>query len=307
LLTEAAVKTVVLLLTALLLASTAGLALEITSIVPSRAAPATPVILTGGPFSAQSRIFLGEHDVAPTQVLAGQLEFLVPALPAGSYSLTVQDDREVVLQPFTFEVLAPLPEITVIEPNNLDVCADVDERLVQVEGRNFLPNSSLLLNGNAVSSRVVNDGTMEFQLPELPAGVYGVAVHNPDGTTSLPHALWVNSVPEITSVDRGEEFVNHYEMVIHGKNFFYNSILVINEPRSTGTGVAYRQLTFNAGRGGSADWSSAPAAPGEKLLYSNCRTLVYHRYPINQQDKELTLLIINPDGKKTSLFPANLP
>lgn len=301
-------KIIIASLTVLLLACNVSRALEITSVVPGRATPATPVTLTGGPFSAQSRVFLGEQYVAPTQVLAGQLMFLVPSLPPGSYSLTVQDDIDLAVQPFNFEVLAPQPHISAITPDNLDVCSDEPERQVQVTGRHFLPESILLLNGNAVSTRVIDDGTLEFRLPEVPAGVYGVVVYNPDGTTSLPHALWVNNVPEIVAVERGEEFVNHYEMVIRGKNFFYNSILMITEPQGTTAGMGSRQLTFRAAQGGTADRYAFPGAPpGEKLLYTDCQTLIYHRYPNNPQDKELSLQVINPDGKKTSPYTVNLP
>jgi len=290
-------KTLIVSLAALLLAGNTSWALEITSVVPGRATPATPVTLTGGPFSVQSRIFLGEQYVAPAQVLAGQLMFLVPSMPPGSYSLTVQDDIDLAVQPFNFEVLAPQPQISTITPDNLDVCSDETERRVQVTGRHFLPESVLLLNGNAVSTRVIDDGTLEFRLPEVSAGVYGLVVHNPDGTTSLPHALWVNNVPEIIAVERGEEFVNHYEMVVHGKNFFYNSILMITEPQGTTAGMGSRQLTFRAAQGGTADRYAFPGAPpGEKLLYTDCQTLVYHRYPNNPQDKELSLQVINPDG-----------
>lgn len=294
-------------LAALLAQVATGLALEITSVAPNRGAPASRVILSGGPFSPQSRIYLGEQFVAAAQVLPNQMVFTVPPLPPGSYSLTVQSDEDVAIQAFTFEVLAAQPQIVAVTPNNLDFCADEAERRVQIEGRSFLPGALVLLNGNAISGRVVDDSRLEFSLPELPAGVYGVEVRNPDGTSSLPHSLWINSVPEIAGVERGNDFVNHYEIIVHGKNFFFNSILVVREPESTTVGKSFRQLTFHAGQGESGGRRSIQSLPGEKLLYQDCRTLVYQRHPSTPQDKELTLQVINPDGKKTEPYTATLP
>lgn len=297
-------RTLRAMLLAVLLTSTPALALEITSVVPARATPGMPVVLTGGPFSSQSRIYLGEKFVLPVRQFPRQMEFIVPALPPGSYSLTVQDDINSALQPFNFEVLVPRPQIAEVKPDNLDVCTDSAERLVRVNGSNFSAESQLLLGGSAVNSRAIDPSSMEFRLPEMPAGVYGVEVRNPDGSTSLPHSLWINSVPEISSVERGDEFVNHYEVIVRGKNFFYNSILVLTE---TDASLGTRQMTYYAHRGTPAAASMSMVAPGEQLRYLDCRTLVYLRYPSNYQDKELTLQVINPDGKKTAPSTVTLP
>jgi hypothetical protein len=299
-------KTMLTVLFTVLLAVTPGLALEITSVAPTRATPATRVILTGGIFSSQTRIFLGEQLVAPTQALPRELVFIVPPLPPGSYSLTVQDEIDTALQPFNFEVLAAHPQIVAVEPGILDVCADETERLVRVEGENFRPETMLLLNGNAVNGRILDAGIMEFRFPDLPAGVYGVEVRNPDGTTSLPHSLWVKSVPEITGIERGADFVNHYEVIIRGNNFFFNSILVVSEP-DTFRGSGYRQVTYYANRSATSLAQDTYAAQGERLRYNDCRTLLYMRYPNNFQDKELILQVINPDGKKTEPYAVTLP
>lgn len=296
------------LLFLLLLAGPAGAAMEITSVSPGRATPDARVVLTGGIFTPQSRVYLGEQFVAPLQLLPRQIEFVVPSLPPGTYSLTVQDDVDAAAQPFLFEVLAPHPQITAIDPPSVDVCADDVERTVRVFGRHFRPGTALLVGGNVVASRVVDEGTLELRLPGLPAGVYGLEARNPDGTTSLPQSLWVTGVPEITGVERGGEFVNHYEVVIRGRNFFFNSILVVREPDTVAGGGSTRQLTYYAHRG-------APGAPGgltiggggESLRFNDCRTLVYLRYPSNFQDKPLTLQVINPDGTKTAPYAMTLP
>jgi hypothetical protein len=299
-------RTLLLLVIGLLLASTDGLALEITSVAPSRAAPVTLVVLSGGPFSSQSRIFLGEQLVPASRVEPGRLEFVVPEIPAGSYSLTVQDDAAIAMQPFLFEVLALPPQIASVVPDNLDTCADVVERLVHIEGRNFLPGAVVLLNGKSVASRFIDSGNLEFYFSELPAGVYGVEVRNPDGSASLPQSLWVNSIPEITSIERDKGFVNHYDIIIRGKNFFYNSILVVREPETL-IGRPFRLLAFHATRGGAASSGDNLAARFDQLEYRDCRMLVYQRYPLDMQDKELVFQVINPDGKKTGPYSVTLP
>jgi len=301
------IKTILPVLFAMLLASVPGLALEITSVAPTRATPETRVVLTGGLFSQQSRIYLGEQFVPTIRLLPRQLEFIVPPLSPGTYSLTVQDDIDTAVQPFNFEVLASPPQLTDVEPKNLDVCSDESERLVRVEGRNLSPETQLLLDGKAIGYRLIAPGTMEFRLPDLPAGVYGIEARNPDGTSSLPQSLWVNNVPEISGVERGGDFVNHYEMIIRGKNFFYNSILVVKEPNTSAGGPEIRQLTYYANRGASGAGQGQVAALGEALRYNDCRTLLYLRFPGNFQDKELTLQVINPDGKKTSPYVVTMP
>ena len=52
----------------------------------ARAVPGTRVIMTGGIFTGESRIYLGEQFVVPQQVLARQLDFVVPALEPGNAS-----------------------------------------------------------------------------------------------------------------------------------------------------------------------------------------------------------------------------
>jgi hypothetical protein len=158
-----------------------------------------------------------------------------------------------------------------------------------------------------VASRTIDATSLQFRLPEMPAGVYGVQVRNTDGAASLPHSLWINSLPEISTVERGGDYVNNYEMIIRGKNFFYNSILMVREPENSTFGRDYRQLAFRAGQDGSTGYGNFQAMPGEQLTYRDCTTLIYQRYPLDMQDKDLILQVINPDGKKTDPFPVTLP
>lgn len=282
-------------------------ALEITSLAPVRGTPGTLVGISGGPFSPQTLPFLGEQYVSPLQISENYIEFTVPYLPPGNYSLTVQDNTMSAAQSYLFEVMAPTPQITNLSPSILDVCTMTPENQLQVNGRNFLPGAVLLVNDRVVSSRVISSTSLEAQLPGFQnPGVYGVSVRNPDGATSLPHSLGVNSIPEINSVERGAEFVNYYEVIIHGKNFLFNSTLVVKEPEASTIGQTYLQLFFvpkKRSQGG----MDINAPQRNRLIYVDCQTLIYLRYPSSFQNKDLGLQVFNPDGQNTNQHFVVLP
>lgn len=282
-------------------------ALEITSLAPIRGTPGTLVGISGGPFSSQTQTFLGEQYISPLQTSENYIEFTVPYLPPGNYSLTVQDNTMATGQSYLFEVMAPTPQITNLSPSILDVCTMTPENQLQVNGRNFLPGAVLLVNDRVVPSRVSSSTSLEAQLPGFQTpGVYGVSVRNPDGATSLPHSLGVNSIPEINSVERGADFVNYYEVIIHGKNFLYNSTLVVKEPEASTIGQTYLQLFFvpqKRSQGG----MDINAPQRNRLIYVDCQTLIYLRYPSSFQNKDLGLQVFNPDGQKTNQHFVVLP
>jgi hypothetical protein len=278
------------------------LALEITSLAPVRGTPGTLVGISGGPFSPQTQPFLGEQYVTPRITLKNYMEFAVPYLPPGNYTLTVQDNTMVAAQAYKFEVMAPTPQVTNINPSILDACPIDPQNQLQISGRNFLPGAVFLVNESAVLSSVISSTLLEVQLPALQKpGVYGGSVRNPDGATSLPLSLWVNSTPEINSVERGADFVNHYEVIIHGKNFTANSTLVVKDPEDSTIGQAYQQFSFVSRN------RTAHISPRNRVTYVDCQTLIYHRYPSSFQVKDLRLQVFNPDGRKTDQYYVALP
>jgi hypothetical protein len=279
------------------------LALEISSVAPVRGTPGTLVAISGGPFSSKTQPFLGEQYVAPRITLRNYIEFAVPYLPPGNYSLTVQDNTMIAAQAYQFEVMAPTPQVITINPNILDACSIAPQNHLQIIGRNFLPGAVFLVNGNAVLSSVISSTLLEVQLPALQKpGVYGGSVRNPDGATSLPHSLWINSTPEINSVERGDDFVNHYEIIIHGKNFIANSTLVVKEPEDSTVGKAYQHFSFV-----SRNTTESISKLGNRVTYVDCQTLIYHRYPTSFQVKDLGLQVLNPDGRSSDQYYVALP
>lgn len=278
-------------------------ALEITSLAPIRGTPETLVVINGGPFSPEAQPFLGEQYVVPKIITKNYIEFSVPYLPPGSYSLTVQDNRMVTAQTYQFEVMNPKPQITSISPSILDACPTDPQSPLEINGRNFLPSAAVLVDENTVPNRVINSTLIEVQLPAIhQPGVYGVSVQNQDGASSLPHSLWVNSTPEIMSVEQGSDFVNYYEVIIHGKNFLFNSTLVVKEPEDSTVGQGYQQFSFS-----SRNNADSITPKGNLLSYVDCQTLIYHRYPTSFQVKDLGLQVFNPDGRKSDLYYVSLP
>ncbi len=279
------------------------LALEVSSVAPVRGTPGTLVAISGGPFSPQTQPFLGEQYVVPRITLNNYIEFAVPYLPPGNYTLTVQDNTMIAAQAYQFEVMAPTPQVININPNILDACSTAPPNKLQIIGRNFLPGAVFLVNGNAVTSSVISSTVLEVQLPALlKPGVYGGSVRNPDGATSLPHSLWVNSTPKINSVERGADFVNHYEIIIHGGNFIANSTLVVKEPKDSTIGKAYQHLSFV-----SRNRNESISTQGNRVTYVDCQTLIYHRYPTSFQVKDLGLQVLNPDGRSSDQYYVALP
>lgn len=297
-----------LLATITLLLQFPAQALELISVTPSKAEPEALVTLSGGPFTKQSQILFGAEKLRPYSIGTGQLTFIVPALPAGKYALRVSQAGQLAQQTYKFEVLEPIPRITGVTPSNIDACFDAFEQTIQVEGRGFLPDTMVLFNGSTADKRVTAPNKLEFTLvPGLRAGVYGVQLKNPSGTTSLPHSVWVNDIPTIYSVERGEDFVNHYEVVIKGGNFYFDSILSVTEPESEPSERRHQPLILHAHETAARALSHPRDLKAGRIIYRDCRTLVYHRYPTSFQEKELILQVINPDGKKTAPFTTSMP
>jgi len=201
-------------------------------------------------------------------------------------------------------VMAPTPQVTSINPSILDACPVDSQNHLQINGRNFLPGAVLLVNDRVVPSSVVSSSSIEAQLPgPQEPGVYGVSVRNQEGATSLPHSLWVSSTPEIESVEQGADFVNYYEVIIHGKNFLFNSTLVVKEPEDSPLSQSYQQLSSVSPNSAG---SQVIISPQNRVIYVDCQTLIYHRYRTSRA-KDLGLQVFNPDGRKTDLYHVTLP
>jgi hypothetical protein len=285
----------------------AASALEITAVSPVVASPGAVVTILGGPFSAEAKVILGDRPIEPTAAAQRQLIFTVPPLAEGEYTLSVQDGQEISPPAFTLAITAPEPFIGSLGPSNIDTCAPDNERRVIVTGRDFAPGASLLLDGKIVAHTALGPESLSFVPPALPSGAYGVQVINPDGKKSLPHSLYINDIPEILNVYQGEEFVNYYQVVIEGKNFTFDSNLVINEYPVGFYDLPPQQRVISPQSDVGSPGKLPRPSQSDNLRYIDCGTLIYNRYPYSNQPKRVSVKVVNPDGKETSTYELAIP
>lgn len=300
-------ETVLVALILLVLTALPAAGVEISSVYPPVVAVGTPVTVIGGPFSSDVRIDLGGRQLRPRSIGTRQLVFVTPQLPAGEYALFLREGAQTSKQTFSLRIELPPPAIASISPSNLDVCSTAEQRRVSLRGDYIQPGAQLLLDGSVVPFHRENEQSFSFTPPPLRAGSYGLQVINPDGKKSLPHTLWFSSLPQIESVSEGENFVNYYQVVIRGKNFFHNSVLLINEYPGGFEDQPPSQRVIPAQGGAAFSGDNARQRQSASLSYQDCHTLIYNRYPPTGQAMRLVLRIGNPDGQQTEPYEVFLP
>ena len=300
-------RLIVFCLACLILFPFSVMALEITGVSPAVVASGSAVTVIGGPFSRDVKIMLGDRQIAPSMVGQRQLVFTVPPLETGEYSLFLREADQTSAQTFTLRIIEPAPRIGSLSPTNIDMCSSEDERHVVVAGHHFLPGATLLLEGSALPFTRTSEEELTFTAPSLEAGIYGIQVVNPGGTSSLPHSLWFNDIPEILNVHIGEEFVNYYQLVIEGKNFSAGASLVVNEYPPGVFDLPPEQQVLTARGVGTGTAPLERPSQADNLRHLDCNTLIYNRYPISSQAREVSLQVVNPDGKQTPAYHLTTP
>ncbi len=262
-------------------------ALEIRSVAPAPAAAGAVVTVTGGPFTPATEVLVGEQVVTPETAAADQLTFIVPQLPAGDYQLVLRQDGQLSANPFILRIIPPVPWIGALDPAFLDECTTESQREVIIEGGGFQAGTRVLLNGAAVPHRFLNETTLAISIPQLPGGVHEVQILNPGDLRSLPQALVIDSLPEFFDIRQGADRVTTYELIIEGRNFLFDSVLVVD------------------GR---------PLRPGppptqwvEQVEYVDCNTLIYHRAPVTTQLRQVSLQVVNPGGRQSPVIWVTIP
>ncbi len=259
---------------------------HLTGIAPAVANPGTTVTVSGGPFEKGVRVLFGEQQLAPASVTNRQLTFVVPPLPEGDYLLLLQVGQETSERGLFFRIVLPPPEILALSPAQVAACAAGEQRQVEVQGRHLRPGVQLLVDGVALAARRSGD-QLTFTVPDLAPGLHQIQLGLPDGRQSRPAALLIDSTPTIASVTQGEEYVNYYQLIISGQNFFYHSTLVVD---------------------GRPIPSSYPGTvQADNVTYVDCHTLLYQRYPYSKQPKTLSLQVIDRDGKESPVFSLTAP
>jgi len=236
---------------------------------------------------------VGEEPVAPERMEKRKLLFTVPGLPEGWYAVSLRNQHETFPSGFTLHILEVEPRIELITPSEIDACSSPEERTLAILGVNFKPGAIALLDGAAVSSLQSEKNEITFIAPPLEEGIHKVQVANPGGLQSLPHMISVNGIPEIFSVAQGEEEVLSYELIIHGKNFLYQSTLVVND------------ISIDPNNGGTRPPIFRPHTGSVKYL--DCNTIIYHRRPVSTQIKQISLQVVNPGGKQSPVHYVTVP
>lgn len=271
---------------------------EIVSVIPSTAAVGTAMTVTGGPFDPDVRILVGEREVVPDRPDGRQLVFTVPPLASGDYALMLKSGGRVSPSLFSVRVVEAEPRIIAVHPGTIDECSAAPERKITVSGEAFSPGARLLLDGAAMPVETMVEREISFIAPPLKGGLHQIQVVNPGERKSLAFALFVNSHPEIHGVEQGPDQVTHYELTIRGKNFLFNSTLLVD-------GISINPARISSGP---QVFLTPVAHPGsDAVRYLDCNTLVYSRYPVSRQAKRVSLQIVNPDGQPSPLFHLTIP
>ena len=296
--------TVLAFIICLIFAATVSAAdLQLHSVKPATTNSAATVQIYGNGFSTATKVLLGGAEFTPVLIDATQLQLRVPQLDEGEYALQLIDQDRMAVQNLSLRIELPPPQIDSVSPANIDECSTPDERHVTVRGRYFQPDSTLLVNDAERKATVVNDQQINFVAPALDAGSYGVMIGSAAGKFSLPQSLYINNVPKIFNLSVGEDYVNSYQLIITGKNFYPDSRLVISD-NSTPVNDLPSPERVVASR---AKQTFPRSVPGDYLNYVDCTTLIYVRYPYSRQERELSLQIVNPDGKSSSPAAISTP
>lgn len=274
----------------------------ILSIIPAQAEPAATVTLTGSGFTAKTTVYLGSTAITPQIVDAGHLSFRLPGLEPGIYALYLLREDGIASRTYSFNVQPLKPVVSDISPDSVPFCATGKEREVTVSGSNFRKGAMALFDGAAVKSRLVSGESLVFTVPQIKGGLHQIQVKNNDDTVSGALGLLIDIKPEISSVSRGDDFVNYYNLVIEGRNFLQNSTVVVMEERNfelTGQApiVDVRRLSSGTGGGGER----------ERVNYVSCNRIIYQRYPYSPANKTFQVQVVNPGGEESAPVSVSAP
>ena len=276
--------------------------INVLSIIPSQGEPGTTVILYGTGFTQDTSVFLGNMELRAAVTGPRQLSFEIPALNQGLYALYLMREDGTYSKPYNFSVLPLKPIATSLSPDTIYACSTNREREVTISGKNFQQGSQIMFDGAAIKSRFSSSEAISFITPQVADGLHQVQVRNPEDTFSSVLGLAIDGRPEITGVTQGEESVNHYNLIIDGRNFMQNSTLVVMEDSSTEQNTS--NPTIDIKRISSL---SANPVDREQLVYVNCNRIIYQRYPYSTTLKSFRIQVVNPGAGESSLVSVSAP
>ncbi|HEY6874327.1 MAG TPA: IPT/TIG domain-containing protein [Geobacteraceae bacterium] len=265
--------------------------INILSIVPAQGEPGGTVTLYGTGFTRKTAVFLGSMELPAKVSGSKELSFDIPKLDPGLYALFLKREDGSASKPYNFSILPLRPVAVSLSPDTVFACATGHEREVAVSGRNFQEGAQVLFDGAAIKTGFSSPESLTFAAPQVAGGLHQVQVKNPADTVSGVLGLAIDAQPEITGVNRGDEYVNYYNLIIDGRNFQQNSALVIMEERTleetpSRLAVDVKRITS----------SSGSSTEREQILFINCNRIVYQRHPYSTIPKNFSIQVVNPGG-----------
>lgn len=260
---------------------------SILSIIPGQAQPGNSVVISGAGFNTESTLFLGIKEIPFQTVTEQQISFELPQIPAGNYALYIRQKSGAASKAYSFTVTPVKPTVSALSPETVPLCSADGDRQIIVRGKNFLEGARLLFDGAIIKGGRISAEEMVFQVPQVPGGLHQVQVKNPEETVSAAVALLITSQPEIRTVQQGNDYVNFYELNIEGINFQHGSALIV-DGRKIQSGVQN-------------------PVDRDRLVFTNCNSLTYQRYPHDPSIKSFQMVIVNPNGEESSLFTVTAP
>lgn len=259
------------------------------SIIPAQGEPGSRVTMFGSGFGTQASAYLGSVEIPARTTDGKQVEFLIPQqLEPGIYALYLRRIDGAVSRPYNFTILPQRPVLHGLSPDAISSCAQGQEREVLARGQNFLETSQLVFDGAVLKSRFVSTEALAFNVPQVVGGLHQVFVRNSPDNSTVAQGLMIETKPEISQVTIGTQYVNYYELMIVGRNFQQNSAIYVDGQRIGGRGA--QEL-----------------GEREKLIYVDCATLVYQRYPYSPVNKDFTIMVMNPGGETSQIINVTAP
>lgn len=258
---------------------TTAAALQITSLQPTTAAPGEIATLGGSNWPEDFHLLLGETVVPLDTISADAVRFRIPELPAGDYLISFREAGIAISTPtrFTLRLLAAAPLIDRVIPDLVPACRDGGVDIV-IQGRHLDAAAQALLDDGILRIKSRSAENITIELPQLAAGLHRLQLINRDGQKSLAATLEVTGRPQIDRLQIEDDQVLSYPIRILGVNFAPQSRLLVN-----GTAVVNRPGILKEG--------------DDRVNYLDCNTLLYQRYPLTGQTRDLLFQVQNPDGQ----------
>lgn len=180
------------------------------------------MVLTGVGLRPYLRVFVGPG--APTKYLfdtTTRAEIVLPALPAGSYDLTIYDETmELSKLPKVLTVLStPPPVVTSVTPGVLEYTREPQH--LTVKGERFPPTLKAMIGPVEVAYHAESGERVELIAPALPPGTFDLVLSDPvQELVRVPKAVTIPK-PTITTIDPHviDASSNGQRIEITGKHF----------------------------------------------------------------------------------------